>query len=73
MTVRSLATPTNHNNAQLKDIKMSGFEEWFLEVIGIMDEKMAITIDVFDSADWFASYKLDLTPMQAVKDRYGLT
>ena len=48
------------------------FEDWFLEVIGIVDEKMNISIDVFDSIDWLPSYQLGLEPLKAVEDRYGL-
>ena len=50
---------------------MSEFEEWFLEVIGIADEKMSIIINVTDSRRWMDRWRLGLTPMQAVQDNYG--
>ncbi len=52
---------------------MGQFEQWYLEVIGIAQDKMLITLDAFDADDWLVSYQLGLSPLDAVKNRYGLS
>lgn len=58
---------------KLGGIKLSDFETWYLEVMGIAQEKMSINLGV-SSADAFSwSYAEGLTPINAVKRHYGLT
>ena len=51
---------------------MSDFEAWFLEVIGIADEKMSIQLGVCDMDKFSWSFNEGLSPMAAVKKHYGL-
>jgi hypothetical protein len=52
---------------------MIEFEQWFLEVIGICDEKMSITVNVFAMEDWRPYYLEGLTPLGSVLKKYGLS
>ena len=52
---------------------MDDFEVWFLEVIGIVDEKMNIQLGVYEMDRFGWSFNEGLTPLAAVKKHYGLT
>jgi len=51
---------------------MNDFEGWFLEVIGIVSEKMSINLSLMDAHLFVDSYSDGLSPMDAVKKHYGL-
>ena len=51
---------------------MDDFEIWFLEVIGIADEKMSIQLGAWDMDAFKWHFADGLSPLNAVKRHYGL-